>query len=97
MSADLRDAGEFSAMPQPDQLVIGVPGAGNNSILTSNLIFRADETFIGNLDTYLSNVYPWLSDYQEISCSLIELKVTPPQQGFPLESTQSISFNLASI
>ena len=39
MSADLRDAGEFPAMPQPDQLVIGVPGAGNNSILTSDLIF----------------------------------------------------------
>ena len=40
MSADLRDAGEFPAMPQPDQLVIGVPGTGNNPILTSDIFSR---------------------------------------------------------
>ena len=40
MSADLRDAGEFPAMPQPDQLVIGVPGAGNNSHVRSDILSR---------------------------------------------------------
>ena len=55
--------------------------------------FCTYETFIGNFDMNINHEIKIFSIIclSMVEFSLIELEVTPPQQGFPLESTQSIS------
>ena len=55
--------------------------------------FCTYETFIGNFDMNINDEIKIFSIIclSMVEFSLIELEVTPPQQGFPLESTQSIS------